>query len=175
MQYKLKKLVRSAQAMVPMLQEVRYSIHLLALTTIGRTWRPDVNALRFFDVESPQIVDIGANRGFSIYSFLLLKSKSRIIAFEPLSGLADILRVRYEKHPSVTIYACALGSADAQMTIYIPIYRGFMFDPLASLDYNEAANWINSDRFYFFNPEKLRIEKQNVKVSRLDDFCSRRT
>src|SRR6185437_11057874 len=55
---------------------------------------------------------------------------------------------------------------------YIPVYRGYVFDPLASLDYDEAAGWINSDRFYFFDHTKLRVETDEVSVCRLDDFTT---
>jgi len=156
--------------MAPTLQEARFALQRHALRVLSRTWRPDAGALRYFKVEEPIIVDVGANRGFSISGFLMLKSKARIVAFEPLPELAAILRVRYEKSPNVIIHSCALGSADGQMTIYIPIYRGYMFDALASLDYDEAANWVNPDRLYFFNAEKIQINKEHVKVFRLDNF-----
>lgn len=170
MKVDLKKIARSVQVLAPGFQEARFAMHRKALHLLGTTWRPDAEAIRHFQLEEPVIADIGANRGFSISSFLMLKPKARIVAFEPLAHLAEILRVRYKAIANVTIHSCALGSSDAQMTIYIPIYRGFVFDPLASLHYDEAANWVNGDRFYFFDPLKLQIEEQHVRVRRLDDF-----
>jgi FkbM family methyltransferase len=171
MKLPIKKVARSIQVLAPGLQEVRYTLSRRALELSGRTWRSDANALRYFRIETPVIVDIGANRGFSISGFQTLKKNARIIAFEPLSSLADVLRSRYENRADVTIHCCALGSDDAEMTIYIPVYRGFVFDPLASLDYDQAANWINSSRFYFFDANKLKIREEHVKVRRLDDFA----
>lgn len=166
----LKKALRALQVMIPGLQEARIAAHRKALNVLGRTWRPDVGALRFLDIKKPVIVDVGANRGFSIDAFLMLKPEGQIIAFEPLPTLAAALSARYRMFANVTIHRCGLGSAAEEMTIYIPIYRGCMLDSLASLDYDAAATWVNPDRFYFFNSNKLRIEEDRVKISRLDDF-----
>ena len=81
-----------------------------------------------------------------------------------------MLRIRYEGLENVAIHSCGLGNVPAQLVIYVPIYRGVRWDPLASLKHAEAANWVNSDRFYFFDPTKLRIEEELVVVRTLDSF-----
>jgi FkbM family methyltransferase len=173
MSLSLKKALRSAQVLAPGLQEARFAVHRKALRLLGRTWRPDIGAMRHFIVDEPFILDVGANRGFSISDFLMLRARAEIVAFEPLAQLAAILRSRYQDAKNVTIHSCALGTINSQMTIYTPVYRGYRFDPLSSLDHEEAANWVNSDRFYFFDPGKLKIEEETVAVCRLDDFATK--
>jgi FkbM family methyltransferase len=172
MKLHFKKAVRSLQVLTPGLQDVRFALHQKFLHVAGRAWRPDVEAVRYLNVDDPEIIDVGANRGFSISSFLMLRPRARIIAFEPLTRFAESLRARYESNHNVTVRACALGAVNAKMTIYIPVYRGYVFDPLASLDYDEAANWVNSDRFYFFDNTRLQVQTDEVNVHRLDDFAT---
>ena len=170
MAFSVKKAARTLQVIAPGLQELRYAVHRKVLHLFRRSWRRDAEAIRHFGVEKPMIIDVGANRGFSISAFLMLKPSANIVAFEPLSSSAEILRIRYKEVENITIHSCALGNEDAQLVIYVPVYRGFRFDPLASLNYAEAANWVNSDRFYFFDAKKLKIEEESVSVRRLDAF-----
>jgi FkbM family methyltransferase len=170
MRLAVKKALRSAQVAVPQLQEARFSLHLLVLRAARRPWRPDAEAVRFVGMDDPMIVDVGANRGFSIAGFLTLKPRARIVAFEPLPKLAARLQERYHASSNVTVHPYGLGTADADMAIYIPVYRGWVFDPLAALDYEGAAAWVNSERFYFFDARKLTIQKEQVEIRRLDDF-----
>ena len=172
MEISLKKAARSLQVGGPGLQDLRYLIQRKVLRLFGRAWRPDAEAVWYFGMEVPTIVDIGANRGFRIDSFLLLRPNASIIAFGPTSEFG-----RNATHP-------LLGTGERFDTFlrtwkrpgavgnlsYVPIYRGVRWDALASLKHAEAANWVNSDRFYFFDPSKLRIEEESTVVRTLDSF-----
>ncbi len=170
MKLQIKKSVRTIQVLVPSLRDARFTAHRYILQALGRPWRPDVGVMRYFEIKDPVIVDVGANRGFSIFSFLMIKPMAHIVGFEPMNFFAEALKQRYINNPNVTIHSCALGVESSNMRIYVPVYRGYLLDPLASLNYSEAANWVNSERFYFFNPNKLKIEEETVSVVPLDDF-----
>lgn len=170
--WKSKKAIRTLQVMVPSLQEARYSIHLRLLELIGATWRKEVEAVKYFYKDSPTIVDIGAHRGFSVSGFLTLKPDANVIAFEPMPRQSESLRKRFATHKNVTIHSSGLSSEEGRLKIYTPIYRGFVFDALSALRYEDAANWINEERFYFFNKSKLRVEEADVDVSYLDKFAT---
>jgi FkbM family methyltransferase len=166
----LKKAARSAQVMAPWLQEARYEVQRRLLERTGRTWRPEIEALRWFHKDAPAIIDIGASRGFSISAMLMLKPRAAIHAFEPLVDLAYAIVRRYSSDRRVAVNSTALGRREGEMTIYTPIYRGYRLDALSSLIHDEAANWVNADRFYFFNPKKLTIRATTVQVRPLDAF-----
>jgi hypothetical protein len=53
--------------------------------------------------------------------------------------------------------------------LYVPIYRGYVYDGLASLDRAEA-HWLNADRVYRFRPDQLTLEEHCVEVRTLDAF-----
>lgn len=165
----LKKAVRTLQVMLPALQEARYSGHLRAIELLGFPYRKEAGAIRHFQKDRPTIVDIGANRGFSVSSFLTLKPDAKVIAFEPLPRQSEAVRKRFASR-NVTVHSCGLSSEDGKLTIFTPIYRGFVFDALSALRYEDAANWVNDSRFYFFDKSKLRVERADVEVTSLDKF-----
>lgn len=156
--------------MLPALQEVRYTAHDRILSAIGRPWRAEAAALWLLTPDNPLIVDVGANRGFSIAGFRMMSPAARIVAFEPLPHLACKLRRRFADNAEIEIIDCALGRADDRLAMHVPIYRGFIFDGLASLDRDQAEGWFTEDRFYWLDRSKLAIETADVPVRRLDDY-----
>ena len=69
METSLKKAARSLQVGVPGLLDLRYLIQRKVLRLFGRAWRPDAEAVRYFGMEAPTIVDIGANRDSRLIPF----------------------------------------------------------------------------------------------------------
>jgi hypothetical protein len=57
-----------------------------------------------------------------------------------------------------------------EATLWVPIYRNWTFDGLASLDREEAAQWLRPDRLPGFRPEHVRVEPVTCSVQRLDDL-----
>ncbi|MGD9558212.1 MAG: FkbM family methyltransferase, partial [Mangrovibacterium sp.] len=51
----------------------------------------------------------------------------------------------------------------------IPFYRKWMFDGLASLNYDSAKNWL-THRLWMFDQQKLSVKKISCEVRKLDDF-----
>lgn len=165
-----KKAIRSLLVLAPELQEARFAAQRSFLRMTGISFRPDVDAMRHLSIANPVVVDIGANRGFSIDSILALKPKAKIIAFEPYSRFADDLAHRYQSNRNVTVMSYALGREASELSLYVPIYRRYTFDALASLSYAEAAGWPNEERFYWFDKSKIRVETETVQVRPLDEF-----
>jgi FkbM family methyltransferase len=162
------KTVRTLQTQLPFIVDAKAAgqdrLHRLR----RRPHDPDFLALRSFDVDRPLVLDVGANRGQSITSFVLTCRDPEIIAFEPISRLAGRLRAR-DHGSMVRVEQCALGGEPAQLDIFIPVYGGYVYDGLASLD-EEAAHWLNADRIYRYRPDKLELRRETVEVRTLDSY-----
>jgi FkbM family methyltransferase len=165
-----KKFTRSVSMFVPSLRETKVAAQIAMIELLRRPWGPDVAAVGGLIEEEPLIVDVGASRGLSIASLLILKPKAKIIAFEPLTDLAMKLESKYRNHENVRIYPYALSVKEYNTHIYIPIYRGCIMDTLAALRREDAEDWINQDRVFWFNKDKLILKHQNVHAVRLDDM-----
>ncbi|MFH0938675.1 MAG: FkbM family methyltransferase [Planctomycetota bacterium] len=70
-------------------------------------------------VETPIIVDGGANKG-EITDLFLRQFKNPIIhAFEPIPALAEQLRACYRKVPNVVVHEVALGEEERQVDFHV--------------------------------------------------------
>lgn len=114
-------------------------------------------------------MDVGANRGQSIVAFKNIASDCRIIAFEPNQILADRLTARYAADRNVRIEPCALAGQPGILTVYIPSYRGFLFDGLTTID-PRVAEWFDRERFYFFDPSRVSVQVSTVSARTLDSY-----
>lgn len=65
----------------------------------------------------PVIVDGGANQGWSVDVYLKRWPKARIIAVEPLPGLAKQLQKKYYSMPNVSIEEGVLWKENGKMTV----------------------------------------------------------
>ena len=114
-------------------------------------------------------IDIGANWGQSILALKARGRPRRIMSFEPNPILAARLKAAYAHDPRVTIEACGLGDQDDQLNLFVPRYRNFVYDGLASLDEHEARDWLPG-RMAWFDPDKLFIDEYQVPVRTLDSY-----
>lgn len=128
-------------------------------------------ALPLLDLPSGSLIlDVGANRGLVLDALLRLAPEARIVAFEPNARLAAALVARYRGDPRVEVRAQALGERAETATLWLPIYRHWTFDGLASLDPEAARGWLAADRLYGFRADRLRLEPLAVETVRLDDL-----
>jgi FkbM family methyltransferase len=116
-----------------------------------------------------QWVDVGANRGQTIDSIRLFSPDVDIVAFEPNPRLARRLVQQYESDGHLCIHPVALGEKHDDLTLFVPSYRGYVFDGLASL-LREEVSGLLEDRLLHYNPARLSIEEIPVQVVKLDDF-----
>ncbi len=166
----MRALARMLQSYFPVLQDARFEgerwLRRRLHAVHDRDWRAFGN-LRIADGE---VLDIGANRGQSIDSFRVMWPDVRIISFEPNARLAARLQAEFAGDPHVRIEAVGLSDRAGLMMLYLPRYRRLVFDGLASLDRDEAMNWLNADRISGYDPALLQCLEMLVEVRTLDSF-----
>jgi FkbM family methyltransferase len=166
-----RKFVRTAQTFAPGLVDAKFAVQRRGRRLLRRPSEVDYRALALVaGTLRGAWVDVGANRGQTIDAMRLFSRQAPIIAFEPNVRLADRLTQHYRADPLVTIHAVGLGDEAGALTLYIPAYRGFMFDGLASLIREEASTWLE-DRVFRYDPSLLTVDEIQVEVVRLDDFA----
>lgn len=164
------KLARTLQSSMPWLREPKHRAQAW-LRRVRRTpHEPDFDVLARVELlDDACLVDVGANRGQSIESFRLHLPTARIEAFEPQQELAEALQQRYRHHPRVRIHPFGLGAELSTTRLFVPVYRGYRYDGLASTVETEAAGWISADTVYGFDPRRLRIETTDIRTVPMDD------
>ena len=159
------------QVFFPSLQDARFAFARYRQKAARRLIEPDFAALRLFDwEEAPFFLDVGGNRGLATDAMHVVVRDARIIVFEPNPFLHRQLTKLYNHNPSVTCRDTALGDASLDTVLWVPSYRGWIFDGLGSLDRRAAAEWLNEDRLYFFDARHLRLHDHPCKIRRLDDL-----
>jgi FkbM family methyltransferase len=113
-------------------------------------------------------IDVGANHGQSIESILLAQPDATIVSFEANPALAQQLALRYKDRENVLVMGKGLSDSAGTFTLFVPSYKGFLYDGLASLDEDAAASWINEKTVFGFDPAKLTIAELHCMVDTLD-------
>lgn len=132
---------------------------------------PDFNAFKLICESRPQVfLDIGANAGMSALSFFTLKPNSEVISFEPNPINYPYLDKLSNKFKDFKYMGLGLGDRLSSIDFYYPVYNGKEMTTLGSCNYEQAKGWINPDSIYFFDPDKLKIEKITIEVKTLDSF-----
>ena len=167
----LAKSLRTLQSQVPVLKPVKEALQLLRRRLLRAPHEEDFRALPRLGLPAdPLCVDIGGNYGQSVSSILTVVPNARVVSFEPNPFMAGRIRKRFARHPRVEVHEAALGEEPVTTTLYVPVYRGYVYDGLASLDPGEARGWLSPETVYFFDPEKLELREFTVEVRRLDDL-----
>ncbi|WP_172798347.1 FkbM family methyltransferase [Mycobacterium sp. GA-1285] len=167
-------MVRTAQTYAAPFSEVKPWAQQKLNRILRKPSDPDYRAFDRFPFGSDaQFLDIGANRGQTIASVRLYHPLLPVQAFEPNPILARKLIRRHADDPAITIHPFGLGTEDGHFDLYLPRYRGWTFDGLASFDPSSAAKVLNADTVYGFNRRHLRIEKVRCEVRRWDEVETR--
>jgi FkbM family methyltransferase len=165
------KLLRTLQANFPSLLDAKFAARSLAARVLKRPHDPDFRALSLFpDIEGALYLDIGGNRGQSIEAILMFTHHSCIWSFEPNPLLSEKLERRFRNQGRVSINGFGLGDQDGAFKLYVPYYKKWMYDGLASLKREHAADWLR-DRMYRYREEHLTIKEVDCRIRRLDDFA----
>lgn len=165
----MKKPARTAQSYFPFLKETKDTCYRQSRRLLHVPSEPSFYAIKIFDgVFRGCYIDVGGNTGQSIEAIRLFAPRSRIISFEPNPGLADRLTLRYQNDPLITVKSVGLAETEGRMRLHVPSYRGFVYDGLGSLSFEEASGWLGPDKLYFFNPEKLKIHSYECAIETLD-------
>ena len=107
-----------------------------------------------------QSLDIGANMG--VITLYLSKYSSHVYCFEPLPGLAEYLKHKFQGC-NVSVENCALGNSNDRMSINLPSTGNSRFESRASLVHTYEDEYILGNKV-------TDVEKIEVSVKRLDDY-----
>jgi len=164
--------VRNVQTLMPgALQQRRLDVQQWSYRARHRPHEPEFWALRELLAPDAVCIDGGANRGQSIDSIrLVVGPRARITAFEPQRALALRLMSRYGSGSTVKVVRAGIGDEHGEMTLYVPSYRGYPFDALASTDEPAATDWFRYS-MWRYDPALVTIESQRVPIVRLDDIA----
>jgi FkbM family methyltransferase len=165
----LKREIRSLQTHFPAIRSAKFSAYNWATRTIGWRVEPEFRLLEALAPVSLAI-DIGGNWGQSILALQRHARPQNIISFEPNPQLSQRLKRVFADDKTVSVEPRALGDTPGSFNLFVPSYRGFVYDGLASLDYESAASWLNSQRMARFDESKLEIAEHAVEVTTLDSF-----
>jgi len=163
------KALRTLQSEFPHLKETKDFFYYRVRKWLSIPHERDFEALRHLRVpEDRVLIDVGANQGQSIESMSIYQPSARIVSFEPNANLASKLQARYAQSRRVTVVARGLSDARGAFPLYVPSYKGFVYDGLASLDRKGAAFWINEQTVFGFDPARLAIDVLDCQISTLD-------
>lgn len=166
----MKRLFRSLQTYFPFLQDVRMYSGIFFRRVFHVIRIDEWNALKLVHLTDGQIIDVGANRGQSIESIRMIFGNKEIIAFEPNQYLANKLKKLYRTSKNIQIIPVALGGESGKFNLYLPKYRGWIFDGLGSLLRDSTMSGLNSRTLMNFNNKHLSCIEMEVNVEKLDSF-----
>ncbi len=169
----MEKFLRSIFLSFPKFYDFLYHIKNSFLLSfyLKKVHEDDFNAFKFLSEKRPQLfLDIGANAGMSALSIFLVKPNAKVISFEPNPIHYSYLEKIKRKFKNFQYYKFGLGNEENTLNFYYPIYNGRKMTALGSFEYDEARNWLNSERVSFFDESKLEIKRIQAKVKTLDSF-----
>jgi FkbM family methyltransferase len=168
----LKKLIITVQSDFHFLIEVKGALYYFGNKALRRPHEQDFRCLRFIPDDAPgSYLDVGANHGQSIESITLFKPHARIYSFEANAVLADKLSAHYLGRNNITVLSYGLAAENQSRTLYVPVYKGALYDDLASFDRGSAEGWLSPKTVYGFSPERLKVRETICTTRRLDDHA----
>ena len=167
----MKKILRSIQTLFPFLHDLRFRVKFLIMKLGQKPHENDFNALKLFKPQGEQVfVDIGSNRGEAISSMLIMGNPEiPIIGFEPNPLIFAKLKSHFSGNERILVHNLGLANENNEHFLYVPFYRKWMFDGLASFKYESAKDWLKT-RLWLYDEKKLTVKKIKCQIRKLDDF-----
>jgi FkbM family methyltransferase len=163
-------MLRTYQTYFPGLIEAKFAAQRCYRRISRRPHESDFAAVAALPKVSEAVfLDVGSNRGQSVESIRLYNEVCRIDSFEPNPILAGKLRARYSGDPRITIHEVALGKERGEFTLFVPCYRGFVFDGLASLRKDKVISWLRNNMLRF-DERHLSFITYVCRVESLDNL-----
>ena len=165
------KLIRTLQSEFSFLKEGKDAAYYHARRLLKHPHEGEFRALRFVpDSLAGGFLDVGANQGQSVESIRIFKPNAPIHCFEANGLLAEKLRGRYAGHSKIQVESFGLADKKQSRPLYIPVYKNFVYDGLASFDKEFASTWLSDETLYWFSPAKLKLLETPCATERLDDL-----
>jgi FkbM family methyltransferase len=165
----LRKLIRTVQSHFYFLKEAKDAFYYHSRRLLSQPHETEFHALRFIPDDLPGCyIDVGANHGQSIESIRTIKPNARIYSFEANGFLVEKLQARYHQRQDVTVFPYGLADEDQSRTLFIPVYRKFVYDGGASFDRQSAVTYLGPDLVYWFSPAKFELKETGCTLRRLD-------
>jgi FkbM family methyltransferase len=162
----VKKVLRTLQSEFPFLKKAKDAFYFYTRRVLRIPHEADFKAIALIPRSSAGcFIDVGANHGQSIESILLYRPDAQVVSFEANIGLADKLGARYKRRGNVRIVTYGLSNATGTFTLFVPSYKGFVYDGLASFKTSHAEDWIS---VFGFDASKLRFDKETCTTQTLD-------
>ncbi len=122
------------------------------------------------NINTPVVIDVGANIGQTIYRFKKLNNKSIIHSFEPVKKDFQILLKRFKDHKTIFLNNFALGDKDQKKKFFSNKLSGSSsFSQLTP-----QTEWVyqrSSTRK--IDPNQLLDEVFDCQIMKLDDYCEK--
>lgn len=167
----IRKAIRTAQNFFPGLGEAKNDVYHWSRKTFGLIHDRDFAALAGLPVRYDDLfLDVGANRGQSILSMRRLRPEAQIISFEPSPPIFRWLEARFRDEPGLRLANYGLSSSSSERPLYVPTYRGFTYDGLATFSRATAETFLSSRTLYGFNPAHLVLDTHLCRTRTLDSL-----
>ncbi|MBU2375926.1 MAG: FkbM family methyltransferase [Bacteroidetes bacterium] len=166
----IKDIIRNWQTFFPFLHDLRFDLQFAWRKIKGQTHDSDFELLSQISVPlGMDLLDVGANRGEALQSLLMaLKTdNNQFYSFEPNEIIFQKLKSRYGKHVGVNLRNYGLGHEKGSFQLYIPFYRKWMFDGLASFIKEEVESWLPTF-IWNFKPENHYLKETICQIETLD-------
>ncbi|MEQ8434680.1 MAG: FkbM family methyltransferase [Oceanicaulis sp.] len=164
--------IRALQSRFPALVDAKASAQRFMRRTLRTPFETDFRFLAYWRPAPGEVfIDVGANRGQSIDAMRLYHPDALIHAFEPNPHLALSLARLFEDDAALAVYRCGLAAKEETRRLFIPVYRGFVYDGLASFDEAECRSWLNAETVAGFDPSQLEVMACEAKAFPLDQLA----
>ncbi len=167
----IRKAIRTAQNFFPGLGEAKNDVYHWSRKTFGLIHDPDFAALAGLPVRYDDLfLDVGANRGQSILSMRKVRPEAQIVSFEPSPIMFRWLETHFGAEPGVRLANYGLSTGAGARRLYVPTYRGFTYDGLATFSRDTAEKFLSSDTLYGFDPAHLTVDVHICQTRTLDSL-----
>ena len=167
----LGKLFRTVQSELYFLKEEKDAAYYYGRKLTRQPHEPEFRALRFVPDSLPGCyLDVGANHGQSVESIKLFQKKAIIHCYEANPLLAEKLQRRYAGRSDIRVMAYGLADQKQSRPLYVPVYKKFVYDGLASFDRDHASHWLSPETLYGFSLDHLQLKETFCTTERLDDL-----
>jgi len=164
--------IRALQSRFPALVDAKAGAQRFLRRTLRTPFEADFRFLEHWSPAPGEVfVDVGANRGQSIDAIRLYHPDALIHAFEPNPHLAVALAKLFENDAALAVYRCGLSTCEESRQLFVPVYRGFVYDGLASFDEGECRSWLNHETIAGFDPSQLEVIACEAKAFPLDQLA----